>query len=583
LSEGDSPGDLRTERGHVLIFGGDQVYPVASRKEYRERLLVPYKSALECTGPPPGEAREDDPHPWVFATPGNHDWYDSLVSFTRLFCAGRWFAGWLTQQSRSYYALRLPGRWWLLGIDVQLGSDLDGAQVRFFERVAKEMGEDDRVILCTAEPHWVLADLYKEFDEEYSESNLKFFEEKVLGDRAQVFVYLAGDLHHYRRHEYRDRDGTTIQKITAGGGGAFLHPTHNMGRVNKSEEGIETKEGTRRGKETIRDSMLTREEKAARKNISAGGAGANCGAAVAGGKTAGRVFTLEACFPGQDASRRAGLGNLAFVWHNRKFGLITGALYWLSSWVVVGYVSEFDRGNAGGRLPFWENLFRTARLEFPDAALAFWLAVIMSGFVLFTESHSKLYRWAAGIVHGLAHVLAVGALSVVAYYVALRSGLDPTPDPRQGGALLSLLVMFGTHLLIAAFIFFGGWVVGSFIMGVYLWASFNLFGRHYNEAFSALKIEDWKHFLRLRIDAEGNLEIYPIGIPKVPRRWREAKGADAAAHATAKFVPGNTSGEDGGIELILIEPPVRLPSPDGQFRESATPVRPGDATEEPHA
>jgi hypothetical protein len=28
----------------------------------------------------------EEPHPEVFAVPGNHDWYDNLVSFTRLFC-----------------------------------------------------------------------------------------------------------------------------------------------------------------------------------------------------------------------------------------------------------------------------------------------------------------------------------------------------------------------------------------------------------------------------------------------------------------------------------------------------------------
>ncbi|HEY6179460.1 MAG TPA: hypothetical protein VIX73_33625, partial [Kofleriaceae bacterium] len=70
-------------------FGGDLVYPVASREEYEQRLVMPYEHALPHTRAP---------HPDVFAIPGNHDWYDSLISFTRRFCSERWFAGWRTRQ-----------------------------------------------------------------------------------------------------------------------------------------------------------------------------------------------------------------------------------------------------------------------------------------------------------------------------------------------------------------------------------------------------------------------------------------------------------------------------------------------------
>ena len=134
----DLPGiDGPIPRGDVLVFGGDQVYPVANRQSYRERLVEPYEAALPETNPP---------NPHVFAVPGNHDWYDSLVSFTRLFCSRRWFGGWKTRQSRSYFALKLPHRWWLVGVDVQLDSDIDIPQVKFFKRIARRMGEGDRII-----------------------------------------------------------------------------------------------------------------------------------------------------------------------------------------------------------------------------------------------------------------------------------------------------------------------------------------------------------------------------------------------------------------------------------------------------
>src|SRR4051812_25669285 len=42
----------RTERGAILIFGGDQVYPIASRAAYKERLVGPYATALPHTDRP---------------------------------------------------------------------------------------------------------------------------------------------------------------------------------------------------------------------------------------------------------------------------------------------------------------------------------------------------------------------------------------------------------------------------------------------------------------------------------------------------------------------------------------------------
>src|SRR5918912_1268941 len=145
------------ERGCVLVFGGDEVYPAPSRSEYEARLVQPYAAAFAAAGAT---------LPDVFAIPGNHDWYDGLVAFTRLFCTGRRFAGCPTRQSRSYFALRLPHGWWLLGTDVQLGFDIDAPQVEYFKRVAAQMAPEDRVILCNAEPGWIYAKLYGRLDAE---------------------------------------------------------------------------------------------------------------------------------------------------------------------------------------------------------------------------------------------------------------------------------------------------------------------------------------------------------------------------------------------------------------------------------
>jgi hypothetical protein len=93
-------------------MGGDQVYPVPKATEYGNRLIGPYRAAMPCT------AAET---PELFAIPGSHDWYDGLLNFTNVFCRGRSIGAWQTSQTRSYFALKLPHRWWLWGVDMQFG------------------------------------------------------------------------------------------------------------------------------------------------------------------------------------------------------------------------------------------------------------------------------------------------------------------------------------------------------------------------------------------------------------------------------------------------------------------------------
>ena len=86
-------------------------------------------------------------------------------------------------------------------------------------------------------------------------------------------------------------------------------------------------------------------------------------------------------------------------------------------------------------------------------------------------------------------------------------------------------------------------------MSGYLWAT-NYLGFHGNEGYAPLHHQDLKHFLRLRIDADGALTVYPIGIARVSRKWRLCP--DEPAHAPW-FVPD-------GAEPVpqLIERPIRI-------------------------
>jgi hypothetical protein len=64
--------------------------------------------------------------------------------------------------------------------------------------------------------------------------------------------------------------------------------------------------------------------------------------------------------------------------------------------------------------------------------------------------------------------------------------------------------------------------VAAQIMGTYLFVCINWLGVHMNEAFSSLRIEDYKHFLRMYIDPTSeDLHIYVVGLEHVPKHWEE--------------------------------------------------------------
>ncbi len=186
---------IQTPRGRALIMGGDQVYPVASIKEYQNRTVGPYRAALPYN--------PTDPAPHLFAVPGNHDWYDGLTSFMRIFCREQWIGGWETKQRRSYFAVQPRENWWIFGIDIQFDSYIDQPQYEYFEELARtSLHRGDSVVLCSAVPSWVNAN---EGDDPEGFATLDYFERKIIREKgAHVRLSLAGDCHHYARYEAED-------------------------------------------------------------------------------------------------------------------------------------------------------------------------------------------------------------------------------------------------------------------------------------------------------------------------------------------------------------------------------------------
>ncbi|MDW8259025.1 MAG: hypothetical protein RML32_06245 [Gammaproteobacteria bacterium] len=383
--------------------------------------------------------------------PGNHDWYDSLVSFARTFCRPeRGFAGGRTRQTRSYFALQLPGRWWLLGIDLQLGADFDEPQIRYFRDVAARMTDPAHIILCVPEPQWIYAENYPD-DRSYSGEVLEYFEREIL--QRPIAVFLTGDLHFYKRHE----NAAGVQKIVAGGGGAFLHPTH-----------------------------------APRLRTLQGG------------------FRQRACYPPPAVSRRLVWRNLLFPALNPRYLPIPATLYTLSAWFASASLTSADIGSIDRALRAAIN----GAVRDPFNGL--WLMTFVTAFVFFTDTHSRIYRISGGIAHALAHLFAAFGLGWLAVQLTTKAlGLRFGDLPQM--------------LLSAALTFVGGGIAGALILGVYLLVSWRVFGRHANEAFSSLRIQDYKHWLRGCVDPDGRLRLFAIAVDRVPRRWKRRKsGADRA-------------------------------------------------------
>jgi hypothetical protein len=435
-----------TRAGRVLVMGGDQVYPYPSRDAYARRTESPYTAAFSSRNVKPD----------VFAIPGNHDWFDSLVAFSRLFChPDRGFAGCRTRQTRSYFALQLPQDWWLVGIDLQLGADLDEPQVQYFRRMSQQMSAQANVILCVPEPQWVYELAYPNY-EAYAARTLEYFERDVL--QRPVRVKLTGDLHFYKRHA----DSSGAQQIISGGGGAFMHPSH-------APDVPELRNG----------------------------------------------FTEQSVYPSTRISKGLVWGNLIFPWLNPKAGWLFAIVYGFSAWFASARLDFPDIET------FSQALHSVLAAAVRDPFLGLWLVFVVSAIMFFTDTHSRVYRVLGGGLHAIAHLLA--ALTLAWLFMRLTVNVLG----MQYGHPMQLLV---SGLLT----FFTGGVVGGFVLGLYLLISMAVFGRHANEAYSSLRIQDFKQWLRLRIDREGVLTGWCFAIDRVPRRWRDdASGRPQADDARA--------------------------------------------------
>jgi hypothetical protein len=369
---GEGPaGEHETRAGAVLVLGGDQAYPFATMEEYRNRLVGPFRSVLPWTWRPR----------WLFAIPGNHDWYDGLSSFVKQFCQGRWIGGWKTTQARSYFALALPHNWHLWAVDVALGTDIDTGQLDYFEEHARALEPGAQIVLCAAKPTWTAT-----HHDPTAPDVLEYFQRTVIGDRAELRLTLSGDLHLYARYTATDRES----KIIAGGGGAYLAPTHHLPTPVRLPHPASPE-------------------------------------AALGGPP--KQFELQRAFPSPDESRRLRRRIFGQIYRNRGFFLVTAAAYALAA-MAVPADRIFGRP-AGGWLP----------------TLAALLPVTLTGLGLFAALYaftasaqvSRRRRRAAAALHILLHLaVVVGTVDLLLQLSGIAAA-DPWMRAVLGGAVGALL------------------------------------------------------------------------------------------------------------------------------------------------
>lgn len=243
-------GEYLLPRGQFLFVGGDAAYHIADLPTLTERFKKPFNWAYEDRF---GQESEDKNIRPIFAIPANHDYYDFLDGFNRQFRIPLHDAdmpplqlkGYKRLQMASYVALHLPFDWWLLGIDTQNGkaNRIDKRQQAFFHAILHpDDNKPNKLIIATPEPSTRFGQRATRDGEkgkliDVFENQLELvpcFLREHQGNlpATQCRLDISGDIHHYARYwgtasgDSKSSSRPNYASVVAGGGGAFLHPSH---------------------------------------------------------------------------------------------------------------------------------------------------------------------------------------------------------------------------------------------------------------------------------------------------------------------------------------------------------------------
>jgi len=542
-------GSMHTlPRGNLLVIGGDLAYPNPSSFTYERRFFCPFEYAMQ---PPPWYKAEhiavDKPEvppgvskmkkydgPQCFIIPGNHDWFDGLHTFMRYICHKSWLGGWFLPQRKSYFALRLQKGWWIFGLDLALHGDIDVYQFKFFAELCRnKVGENDSVILVTHEPNWLLDWYWKET----TGKNVSHLIQDYLTGRCKL--RMAGDVHHYMRHSATRSDKPTfVQHLLVNGcGGAFLHPTHVFKNFEKFSGTTYECKAAYPSYEESSGIALGNILKFRKKNWQFD---------IIGGFI--YFILVFSMFP---------QCNLVHILNEETW---SGRLQSFSStiWSALLYIFEHSYVSSVGSLTLLvasysfvpSKLTRKKRaiigglhvLAHLSAALLLMLLmelgieICIRNHLLATSGYHPLYDWYRSMESehfpdptGLRTRLEQWTLGLYPACIKYLMSAFDVPEVmavtrinicKNGMMSLSrsVLIMYYTSVFIYFWIF--STPVVSLIFGSYLYVCINWFHIHFDEAFSSLRIANYKSFTRFHIKKDGNLEIFTLAVDKVPKDWK---------------------------------------------------------------
>lgn len=505
-------------RGSLLVMGGDEVYPTASARDYEDRTTGPYAAALP----------EAEDSPQLVALPGNHDWYDGLTSFLRIFTQGGRVGGWQLTQTRSYFAVQLPSRWWLVAVDSQLGTYIDKPQLDYFERhVTQNLQPGDGIIVCSAVPTWVhtATGSPDAFDTLHWFERTHLRQRRVVGSDstepigASVRLWITGDSHHYVRYAEELAPGTDEspaadkhrrQMVTCGLGGAFLSST---GRLPKSLV-IPPAESRLRDRDP--------------------GARFVEGPATYPARAVSRALSRRLAMPWRVEwlpRRNPGFAQLAASVHAALFLLLAALLGASSGSRAVTALRTAD-------VSMWTRFALELGLGVGILLLLPWLWRLVR--------HRADAETPSTVVAGVAFQLGC-ALLILAVCAAV-----PWPGGWADWAVLGLCLVIAAGL---------GAVLGSEAFALFVLTAHS--GQVYSWQMAGASVEDHKGFVRMNITDQGDLVLYPVLIDAVCRDWRVAdERRDAGGGAVGKRpVPATDLPPPR-----LAEPPIVI------AREGPTPV-----------
>jgi hypothetical protein len=478
-------GGERLPRGKLLLLGGDEVYPIADAVAYENRFIGPFAAALPATGPAD--------KPVLYALPGNHDWYDGLVSFRRVFCARDGIGGWAMRQRRSYFALKLPHDWWIWGIDIQLDTYIDEVQLDYFR--GQPVNPGDKVLLLTAKPAWVRALPRKV--EPASWRYLTYFEERIVrASGARLVATITGDLHHYARYEPRDADDAPT-RLTAGGGGAYLSPTH-----------------------TLYPELHVR--------------------SLDHGAAQSVTYAREQVYPRAADSRRLSTGILRLALLNPPFARMLGLIY-----VVLGVAMLGNSGPGALVTKATQHGFGGFLAGAAGAVTIILAGVLVGAIHAGTEIVPRPLEPRRAVMRATQAARAGVALLHTALHLAIASLV-----------LWVVVTLAGNHLLVIwaaglAALFAAGTALGATLFGAFLLAIHRARGvdawETANRVFAGQAIPDHKNLLRMRFAADGTLTIHPLGVERAVRDWCY----DGADGARPRFGPGGAPPAAQPIDVPL--------------------------------